>query len=221
MFFINNYKNTYCPNGCKLFFDNSNYVYWENKNVTSDEIEIVEYLNTLDSNKIFKILHIGIGNSYLANNLNINSYIDGISISNNEISYAKKLNIENYNYIFLNKLSNDAFNNFNTDYYDFIIDVNLKSFSCCDVAFNKMFSNYSKLLKKGGKILTAKNGLNWSRLLKPVYRFSFKRLFYKRLKEYDGPKRNILSIQDCKEIARNNNLRFFEINNSDMVYFEF
>jgi hypothetical protein len=221
MFFINNFKNTYCPNGCKLFFDKSNYVYWENKNVTSDEIEIVEYLNTLDSKKNFKILHIGIGNSYLANNLNIKSYIDGISISNNEISYARKLNIEDYNCIFLNKLSNDAFINFNTDYYDFVIDVNLKSFSCCDTAFNKMFSSYSALLKKGGKILTSKNGLNWSRFLKPVYRFSFKRLFYKKLKEYDGPKRNILSIQDCKEIARNNNLRFFEINNSDMVYFEF
>ena len=220
MFQVNIFNKTRCPNGCELFSDNSNYAYWEDKNVTSDEIEIVNYLNNLKNEYNIKILHIGIGNSYLANNLTFKSYIDGISISNNEILYARKLNIENYNCIFLNKLSNDAFNNFNTDYYDFIIDVNLKSFSCCEIAFNKMFSNYSKLLKKGGKILTAKNGLNWSRLLKPVYRFSFKRLFYKRLKEYDGPKRNILSIQDCKEIARNNNLRFFEINNSDMVYFE-
>ena len=220
MFFIKNFKNTFCPNGCKLFFDNSNYVYWENNNVTSDEIEVLEYLNTLDLNKTFKILHIGIGNSYLANNLKINSHIDGISISNNEILYAKKLNIENYNCFFLNKLSHDSFDSLNVDYFDFIVDVNLKSFSCCDMAFNKMFSNYSKLLKKGGKILTAKNGLNWSRLLKPVYRFSFKRLFYKRLKEYDGPQRNILSIRDCINIAKGNNLRFFEIKNSDIVYFE-
>ena len=84
-----------------------------------------------------------------------------------------------------------------------------------------MFSKYSKLLKKGGKILTAKNGLNWSRLLKPVYRFSFKKLFYKRLKEYDGPEKNILSIKDCINIANDNNLKFFEIKKSNIVYFEF
>jgi len=84
-----------------------------------------------------------------------------------------------------------------------------------------MFSNYTKSLKKGGKILTSKNGLNWSRLLKPVYRFSFKRLLYKRLKEYDGPKRNILSIKDCNDLASINNLKFFEKENSDIVYFQF
>ena len=194
MFQINNFNNTYCPNGCKLFSDNSDYVYWENKNVTSDEITIVNYLNTLNPKYTINILHIGIGNSYLAKNLNIKSQIDGISISNNEILFGNKLNIKNYNCIFLNKLSANSFENFNKGYYDFVIDVNLKSFSCCDIAFNRMFSNYTKLLKKDGKILTAKNGLNWSRLLKPVYRFSFKKFFYKRLKEYDGPKRNILSI---------------------------
>lgn len=220
MFQINNFNKTYCPNGCNLFSDDSSYVYWEHKNATSDEIEIIDYLNKQDLVNTINILHVGIGNSYLAKNLKIKSNIDGISISNNEILNAKKLNIDNYNFIFLNKLSSNFLKNFNKNQYDLIIDVNLKSFSCCDLAFEKMFSNYILLLKKGGKILTAKNGLNWSRLLKPVYRFSFNKFFYKRLKEYDGPKRNILSIQDCNNIARKNNIKFYEIKNSGIVYFE-
>jgi hypothetical protein len=220
MFQINNFIKTYCPNGCELFSDNNNYTYWENNNVTSDEIEIVNYLNNLNLKNTIRILHIGIGNSYLSKNLKIKSHIDGISISNNEILNAKKLNIENYNCMFLNKLDTNTFKDLIKNNYDFIVDVNLKSFSCCDIAFNKMFSNYVQLLKSGAKILTAKNGLNWSRLLKPVYRFSLKKLIYKKLKEYDGPKRNILSIKNCNELAIINKLKFFEIKNSNIVYFE-
>ena len=35
---IKNYKRTKCPFGCNLFNDESNYHYWEDKKVTSDEI---------------------------------------------------------------------------------------------------------------------------------------------------------------------------------------
>jgi len=47
------------------FFDKS-YTYWENREVTSDELEII---NFLDNNKDIvdrSILHLGIGNSYFA-----------------------------------------------------------------------------------------------------------------------------------------------------------
>ena len=103
--------------------------------------------------------------------------------------------------------------------YDFIIDVNLKSFSCCDGAFDEMFKKYLNLLNVKGKILTAKNGLKWSRLLKPVIKFSFKKFFYKRLKEYDGPESNKISIDECRKIAKVNNLNFSDIN-KNLVSFD-
>ena len=55
--------------------------------------------------------------------------------------------------------------------YDIIIDVNLKSFSCCEKAFEKLFSNYVSMLRNDGKIITGKKGMDWSRIVKPVISF--------------------------------------------------
>ena len=217
--FIKNYKKTKCFFGCILFNDNSDYLYWENRKETDDEIEIVNYLNHFDNLKYFKILHIGIGNSYIAQNLNDYTGIDGISLSNNEIFLANNLNIENYNCFFLNKLSEKAFNDPKFNKYDLIIDVNLKSYSCCNNAFQKMFNNYVKILNDNGFILSGKKGMNWSRLLKPVYRFSLKKLIYKRLKEFDGPESNKLTISECKSLANNKSLKFEEVEGTNIVKF--
>ena len=43
---INKFNTTECINGCKIFNDNSNYLYWENKSVTSDEIDILAFLKS-------------------------------------------------------------------------------------------------------------------------------------------------------------------------------
>ena len=217
--FIKNFKKTNCINGCKLFNDSSNYTYWESRGVTNDEIEIVHFLNKKHIQKKISILHIGIGNSYVAYNLNIFKNLDGITISNNEIKYAQKLNINNYSYFFFNKLEKNVFNNIEFSSYDAIIDVNLKSFSCCDIAFKKLFVDYSKMLKINGIILTGKKGMSWTRLVKPVIRFSLTKFFYKRLKEFDGPISNVLTIDECKNLAKENNLEFEEINNTNIVTF--
>ena len=217
--FIKNYKKTNCPFGCVLFNDNSNYLYWENRQATNDEVEIVNYLNNFSKDKRFKILHIGIGNSYIAQYLNCFDSLDGISVANNEIIYANKLNIKNYKCLFLNKLSETAFNNNLFSKYDMIIDVNLKSYSCCNRAFYKMFNEYTKILNYNGSILTGKKGMNWSRLLKPVYRFSLKKLFYKKLKEFDGPESNKLTISECKNLAILNSLKFEELEGTNIIKF--
>ena len=217
--FIKNYKKTKCSFSCNLFNDNSNFLYWENKPVTDDEIEIVNYLNSNSVNKLPNILHIGIGNSYLAKNLTNYNSIDGISISNNEILFAKNLNLPNYKCLFLNKLSENAFDTFNDVKYDIIVDVNLKSYTCCDKAFHKMFSDFTKILNENGSIITGKKGMNWTRILKPVYRFSLKNLIYKKLKEFDGPQSNILTISECKNLAIINGLKFNEVNGTNIVKF--
>ncbi len=217
--YIKKYKKTYCINGCELFNDDSNYLYWENRNATKDEVEIVNFLNFRYFDKKISVLHIGIGNSYVASNLKIFEKILGITISNNEINFAKTLKVNNYQSYFFNKLEKNVFSGEKFSKYDVIIDVNIKSFCCCEGSFNKLFSDYHKMLNSNGILVTGKKGMNWSRTVRPVIRFSIKKLFYKRLKEFDGPDSNILSIEECKKLAKNHNLELNEIDNTNIVTF--
>ena len=215
--FIKNFKKTKCVNGCVLFNDNSSYLYWENRNATQDEIEIVDYINKKLNKKNLSILHIGVGNSYVASNIKFFKKLHGLSISTNEINYANSLKISNYKSFFLNKLEKNIFLNNNFSFYDVIIDVNLKSFCCCDVSFLKLIQDYSSLLSKGGFIITGKRGMNWSRQVKPVLKFSLKKFFYKRLKEFDGPKSNLLSINYLKSVAKKFDLFLYDFKSSNIV----
>ena len=217
--YVKNFSKTKCVNGCELFNDRSNYLYWENRNATNDEVEIVSFLNERFDTQKISILHVGIGNSYVASKLNSFGKIDGISISNNEIILANNLNIKNYKGYFFNKLENNVFSNDLFTKYDVIIDVNLKSYCCCESSFKKLFNDYSSMLNMNGTIITGKKGMNWSRIVKPVIRFSIKNLFYKRLKEFDGPKSNILSISECKDLSNENKLELNEVKNSNIVTF--
>jgi hypothetical protein len=215
--FIKNYKTTKCINGCKLFNDDSKFLYWEKRNVTYDECQIVNLINSKFKNSNLSLLHVGVGNSFVANNLNFYKNIDGISISGNEISHANSLNIKNYKVFFANKLEKNIFHKQFFSSYDIIIDVNIKSFCCCDKSFINLIKNYSSILNKNGLILTGKKGMNWSRIVKPVLRFSFKRFFYKRLKEFDGPSSNCLSINNLEIISKKFDLNLKHNNNENTV----
>jgi len=205
-------KNTNCINGCKIFYDDSTFSYWENRKTTSDELKIVNYL-LLKKNYIKKkILHVGVGNSHVANELNNYSCIDGVTISMKEVQKANSFNLKNYNLFLENKLSNDIFFMKKINYYDIIIDTNLKSYSCCQYAFDNLMKIYSSILDINGFIISSFNGMNWSRIIKPIYSFSLSKLFYKRLKEFDGPSSNILTVDECKKICSDNNL--------ELTYFE-
>ena len=218
-FFLNlKTQKTNCINGCSLFNDLNDFSYWEDKEATNDEKYIVNYLKNITSTDEKKILHIGIGNSYIASNLVNFSKIDGISISKNELDFAKKLNIHNYNVYFQNKFSKDNLLNNELHFYDIIIDVNLKSFSCCDRAFNYLFELYGKILNNNGILITGRDGMKWSRKIKPVLSFSLKKLFYKRLKEFDGPKSNCLSENDCLDLSNKHNLKLDKSDTSLIIF---
>ena len=80
----------------KPSFSNKKYSYWENRRTTSDEKDIINKISN-DKNLIDKnILHIGIGNSELAQKLDSSNNIYGITISNNEIENANSLKLKNY-----------------------------------------------------------------------------------------------------------------------------
>ena len=213
-FFLNlNHAKSKCVNGCELFNDRQLFSYWESNKVTSDEKCILNFLQNKISINKKKILHVGVGNSYIEENLNNFNRIDGVSLSGSEIINAQKKKIKNYKIYFLNKFSKKTLFNKKLSHYDIIIDANLKSYACCNIAFNHLFKLYLKMLKPKGIILTGKNGMKWSRIIKPVLSFSFKRFFYKRLKEFDGPKTNILTKKDLSLLMKKHNLQILNSNN--------
>ncbi len=215
---ISKFNSTQCINGCKIFDDESNYLYWENRTVTKDEIDILDFLNSIKSNKKLVMLHIGIGNSFLASNLNNFNEVLGITISQNELMHAASKNISNYKCFFLNKYKANSLDLFKNKKFDTIIDSNMKSFSCCNEAFLNLFDQYVKSLSVNGFIICHKNGLKWSRAVKPKLAFSFENFFHKKLKEYDGPINNILNISDCELLADQNNLKL-DLSYKDLVVF--
>jgi len=196
------YKKTKCINGCELFNDEKSYSYWENKKETLDEIEILNFLNSNNSSNLSKILHIGIGNSYISRNLNKYSSINGISISSNEIFLANNLNIKNYNVFFKNKYEFNTFYNFSKYKYNIIIDPNIKSFACCEKAFKHLMQQYFDILNFDGFIITNIRGMNWSRKVQPVIHFDFNNFFHRRLKEFDGPISNLLSVTEFDFLSK-------------------
>ena len=196
------YKKTKCIDGCELFNDEKSYSYWENKKETLDEIEILNFINSNNSSNSSKILHIGIGNSYISSNLNKYSLINGISISSKEILFAKDLNIKNYYVSFKNKYEFSAFHNFSNYKYDIIIDANIKSFACCEKSFLHLMQQYFDILNFDGFIITNIRGMNWSRKIQPIIHFDFKNFFHRRLKEYDGPSSNLLTVSEFDSLSR-------------------
>ena len=208
-----------CINGCYLFEDNNNFSYWENNEATLDEKNILIYLNKNNIVKNKNILHIGIGNSYLAKNLNEFNSIDGITISSNELTNGLKLNIKNYDIFFKNKYAAGDLINNKKNHYDVIIDNNIKSFACCSLSFDDLINKYKNYLKSTGFIITSLTGMNWSRIVKPVYSFSFKKFFHMRLKEFDGPPENIMNINDCNKLCINHKLYMERVTN-DLIIFK-
>ena len=196
------YKKTKCIDGCELFNDEKSYSYWENKKETLDEIEILNFLNSNNSSNSSKLLHIGIGNSYISRNLNKYSSINGISISSNEIFLANNLNIKKYNVFFKNKYEFNTFYNFSKYKYDIIIDPNIKSFACCEKAFKHLMQQYFDILNFDGFIITNIRGMNWSRKVQPVIHFDFNNFFHRRLKEFDGPISNLLSVTEFDFLSK-------------------
>ena len=182
-------------------FLDKKYSYWEKRITTSDEKDIINVISK-DKNLINKnILHIGIGNSELAQNLDSSNNIFGITISNNEIEYATSLKLKNYKIFFCDKYSLDLESTFRNFKFDLIIDTNLKSYTCCQNAFDYMMEKLFNFLMKDGKIITSINGMKWFKSLKPKLSFNFKSFFYYKMKEVSGNPDNILNESELKKIC--------------------
>ena len=77
----------YICNCLKTNYLDHNYTYWENRQITSDEFEIINFLEKSYDLRAKSILHIGIGNSFFAKKF-FKNQIFGIPISQKEIDLA-------------------------------------------------------------------------------------------------------------------------------------
>ena len=190
-------------NCSKPLFLNKNYSYWEDRETTTEEKDIIEIISKDKFLSKKNILHIGIGNSEIAKKINSSNNIFGISISNNEINYGKSLKLKNYKIFFCDKYSLEFKDIFHNIKFNLIIDTNLKSYSCCQNAFNFMMNNLFNYLEPDGKIITHVDGMKWFKSLKPKLSFNFKNFFHYKMKEVSGNPDNILKETELKNICLN------------------
>lgn len=117
---------------------------------TNDEKRIANYL--IENNiKLNNVLHVGIG-SNLFFRLFPNIKITGVTLSFSEYEKALCFKSDNYKVILFDKYNPRLINILDT--YDYIIDININSFRCCDEHAYLYLKNLVSKLNPNGKILS-------------------------------------------------------------------
>jgi len=199
----------YICNCKKINLSDKSYTYWEDREVTTDELEIINFLDNEKDIKFKSALHIGIGNSYFAKKFATRFNITGITISQNEVKKALSMNLINYQAYLLDKYSVQFKQFLDKNRFDLIVDTNLKSYSCCQETFKYMINNILESIRPNGMLITSVNGMKWFKDLKPKLTFSLKKLIHFKLKEINGNEFNILTKNELKSLCKTHNLILF------------
>lgn len=130
---------------------------WTCRPTTAGERRITDYLTGADI--VGKdLLHIGVGNSSLANRLASDlRACFGTSIDIGEVRNAEQLGLANYSVALLNKFS--AAYASHTFHAHWIVDSNPTTFACCFRHFHRMMTAYCSQLRPGGSLITEAKGL--------------------------------------------------------------
>jgi 2-polyprenyl-3-methyl-5-hydroxy-6-metoxy-1,4-benzoquinol methylase len=197
----------YICNCKKYYFFDRSYAYWEDRAVTSDEMDIINFLDNKKKIQLRSVLHVGIGNSYFAKKFATRFNITGITISQKEVEAAETMQLLNYKVFLFDKYSIQFKKFLDKNSFDLIIDTNLKSYSCCQESFEFMINNILKSIKPNGMLITSINGMKWFKKLKPKLSFSLKKFFYFKLKETIGNRNNVLSLSELNKLSNKNNVK--------------
>ena len=128
---------------------------------TDDQLRIEDIIARTAMAAGGNLLHIGIGNSGLAERLHPKfARIAGITIQPGELNRAVLLRIPNYEVRNYNKYKAGLAALF-AGKFDIIVDNNPTSFCCCCMHLNMMMRSYAEMLKDGGVILSDRAGLKW------------------------------------------------------------
>lgn len=132
---------------------------WSDKATTPDQRRMESYIDRYDLRQK-RILHVGIGNSGLAQRFSRRTKeIVGTTIDDPEIKVAQSLALSNYQFVRHNKFSGE--NGSIHGPFDFILDNNPTSPCCCIRHLATLFDFYSEKLSADGQIVTDRQGLEW------------------------------------------------------------
>lgn len=132
---------------------------WSDKATTEDQWRIEHYIDRHDL-RAKRILHIGIGNSGLAQRFHRRvKEIVGTTIDQPEIAVAERLGLGRYSFVIHNKYA--GHDEVLPGRFDFIADNNPTSPCCCFKHLGKLLELYSDKLAPGGQIVTDRIGLRW------------------------------------------------------------
>jgi hypothetical protein len=128
---------------------------------TVDQARIEDVLETMDLAGR-SILHVGVGNSGLASRFAPRvELVDGLTVSEPEMTLANSLGIPNYTVQLLSKYSREFLQQV-TNRYDYVVDNNLASFACCKYHFFRMLDNYLWCMRPRARILTDQRGMDFT-----------------------------------------------------------
>jgi hypothetical protein len=132
---------------------------WLGRAPTQDECEVVEWLSRKQLPD--SILHVGVGNSLFHEKWGSRVH-QGLTRDGGEAMMARSKGLE---VIVCNKYSVLSYNHLLKGPFDCIIDVNIRSYACCDAHFLEYMDCMRRNLTDRGSLITNQRGLNY---LKPT-----------------------------------------------------
>lgn len=135
---------------------------WESMPTTDAETAVIAYLGPRPPRCVgMSLLHVGIGNSSLfaTHGSDLERFV-GITVSLSEQLFhnSKFANAKHAKIVLANKHDPRSYSQIEGK-FDFIVDVNLKSFACCESHFDQLMALYADRLESSGAIITAESGV--------------------------------------------------------------
>ena len=140
---------------------------WLGKPVTPDEQEVSDWIARHLS--LQRILHVGVGNASLRQRFGIR-VAQALTKDGGEAKNAEKLRLPT---LICNKYDIASYAAELRAPFDCIVDVNIRSYACCDVHFREYIELMRKSLSPRGVLLTNRRGLGY---LRPTSTADLKRL---------------------------------------------
>lgn len=128
---------------------------WLGREPTVDEQEVVAWMRRRRIPA--RILHVGVGTGFLSREFG-SSVSQGLTKDGGEARHARTFGLEA---VVCNKYDVASYSSSLYDPFDCIVDVNIRSYACCDDHFREYMDRMMNALTASGMLLTSRSGLEY------------------------------------------------------------
>ncbi len=128
---------------------------WLHREPTADEVEVAGWMRSKRGFR--KVLHVGVGNCLLTRRFGA-AVAQGISKDGREVAHAATLGLD---VLLCNKYNVVAYRERLRSPFDLVVDVNIRSYACCDSHFRDYMSLMLDALNSRGILVTSTRGLDY------------------------------------------------------------